>query len=141
MDEQRLMEEFDRLNRRMRRYFDSFFPEPTLSSIQALTLHYIIVESENRDVYPKDIEEFLEIKGSSVNNLINNLERNGYLRRESASHDGRYKKLVLTEQTRSMQTDISERVTTYMKGMFAGISEQDLRVFEAVISQMAKNAK
>lgn len=141
MDEQRLMEKFDRLNRRMRRYFDSFFPEPTLSSIQALTLHYIIVESENRDVYPKDIEEFLEIKGSSVNNLINNLERNGYLRRESVSHDGRYKKLVLTEQTRSMQADISERVTTYMKGMFAGISEQDLLVFEAVISQMAKNAK
>lgn len=141
MNEQRLMEEFDRLNRRMRRYFDSFFPEPTLSSIQALTLHYIIVESENRDVYPKDIEEFLEIKGSSVNNLINNLERNGYLRRESVSHDGRYKKLVLTEQTRSMQADISERVTTYMKGMFAGIPEQDLLVFEAVISQMAKNAK
>lgn len=141
MDEQRLMEKFDRLNRRMRRYFDSFFPEPTLSSIQALTLHYIIVESENRDVYPKDIEEFLEIKGSSVNNLINNLERNGYLRRESVSHDGRYKKLVLTEQTRSMHADISERVTTYMKGMFAGISEQDLLVFEAVISQMAKNAK
>lgn len=141
MDEQRLMEKFDRLNRRMRRYFDSFFPEPTLSSIQALTLHYIIMESENRDVYPKDIEEFLEIKGSSVNNLINNLERNGYLRRESVSHDGRYKKLVLTEQTHSMQADISERVTTYMKGMFAGISEQDLLVFEAVISQMAKNAK
>lgn len=141
MNEQRLMEKFDRLNRRMRRYFDSFFPEPTLSSIQALILHYIIVKSENRDVYPKDIEEFLEIKGSSVNNLINNLERNGYLRRESVSHDGRYKKLVLTEQTRSMQADISERVTTYMKGMFAGIPKQDLLVFEAVISQMTKNAK
>lgn len=141
MEEQRLMEKFDRLNRRMRRYFDSFFPEPTLSSVQALTLHYIIVESENRDVYLKDIEEFLEIKGSSVNKLINSLERNGYLRRENVSHDGRYKKLVLTEQTRSMQADISERVMTYMKGMFAGISEQDLLVFEAVISQMAKNAK
>ena len=110
MDEKRLMEKFDRLNRKMRRYFDSFFPEPTLSSVQALTLHYLIVETENRDVYPKDIEEFLEIKGSSVNNLINNLERNGYLRRESVSHDGRYKKLVLTEQTRTMQADITERI-------------------------------
>ena len=50
MDEKRLMEKFDRLNRKMRRYFDSFFPEPTLSSVQALTLHYLIVETENRDV-------------------------------------------------------------------------------------------
>ena len=141
MDEKNLMEKFDRLNRRMRRYFDSFFPEPTLSGIQALTLHYIIVESENRDVYLKDIEEFLEIKGSSVNNLINNLERNGYLHRESVSHDGRYKKLVLTEQTCFLKEDITQRVMAYMKGMFAGISEQDLLVFDSVISQMARNAK
>lgn len=91
--------------------------------------------------YPEDIEEFLEIKGSSVNNLINNLERNGYLRRENVSHDGRYKKLVLTEQTRTMQADITERVMAYMKGMFAGISEEDLLVFDAVISKMEKNAK
>ena len=88
-----------------------------------------------------DIEEFLEIKGSSVNNLINNLERNGYLRRESVSHDGRYKKLVLTEQTRTMQADITERVMAYMRGMFVGISEEDLLVLDAVISKMEKNAK
>lgn len=141
MDEKSLMEKLDRLNRRMRRYFDRFFPEPTLTGIQALTLHYIIVESENRDVYLKDIEKFLEIKGSSVNNLINNLERNGYLRRENASHDGRYKKLTLTEQTRSMQADITDRVMSYMKGMFVGIPKQDLLVFDSVISQMLKNAK
>lgn len=141
MDEKRLMEKFDRLNRRMRRYFDSLFPEPTLSSIQALTLHYLIVETENRDVCLKDIEEFLEIKGSSVNKLVNNLERNGYVRRESAAHDGRYKKLVLTEQARSMQGDITDRVMAYMKEMFADISEEDLQVFDIVISQMSKNAK
>ena len=127
MDEKRLMEKFDRLNRKMRRYFDSFFPEPTLSSVQALTLHYLIVETENRDVYP--------------NNLINNLERNGYLRRESVSHDGRYKKLVLTEQTRTMQADITERVMAYMRGMFVGFSEEDLLVFDAVFSKLEKNAK
>lgn len=141
MDEKRLMEKFDRLNRRMRRYFDGFFPEPTMTGIQALTLHYIIAESEYRDIYPKDIEEFLEIKGSSVNNLLNNLERNGYLCRESVSHDGRYKRLVLTDQTRAMQEDITNRVTAYMKGMFAGISEKDLRVFDSVISQMTRNTK
>ncbi len=141
MREKKLMEKFDKLNRKMRRHFDSLFPEPTLTSIQALTLHYIIVESENRDVYLKDIEDFLEIKGSSVNKLINYLERNGYLRREPIARDGRYKKLVLTEQTRKVQEELTERIMTYMQGMFAGISEQDLEVFESVISQMSKNAE
>ena len=106
-----------------------------------LILHYIIVESEARDIFPKDIEEFLEIKGSSVTSLISNLERNGYLRRESLDSDRRYKKLVLTEQTLAIKDDITSRVNEYMHSMFAGISENDLEVFEKVILQMTENTK
>ena len=50
--------------------------------MQGLALHYIIMESQYRDVFPMNLEEFLEIKSSSVNSFINNLEKNGYLRRE-----------------------------------------------------------
>lgn len=141
MDEKKLMEKFDKLNRKMRRYFDSYFFGTSLTSIQALALHYVIVESKNRDVFPKDLEEFLEIKGSSVTSLITNLERNGYIRRESVAHDGRYKKLVLTQQTRSMEEDITERIMDYMRSMFEGIPESELEVFESVIVKMSRNAK
>lgn len=139
MYEKKLMEKYDKLNRKMLRYFSSFFAGTPLTSIQALTLHYIITESKNRDIFPKDLEKFLEIKGSSVTSLIKNLERNGYLRRESLPNDGRYKKLVLTEQTLAMQDDINERVYNYMRSVFAGISEADLKIFEKVITQMTQN--
>jgi DNA-binding MarR family transcriptional regulator len=139
MDEKKLMERFDRLNRKMRRCFAGYFTGTPLTSIQGLTLHYIIVESEYRDVFPKDLEEFLEIKGSSVNSLINNLEKNGYVRRESISEDGRYKKLVLTEKADLIGDDIVSRVTDYMKGMFVGIPEDDLEAFQRVIEKMEEN--
>ena len=141
MEEKKLMEKFDKLNRKMRRCFDGSFSDTPLTSIQGMTLHYIIVESEHRDVFPKDLEEFLEIKGSSVNSLINNLEKNGYLRRENLSEDGRYKKLVLTDKTREIQDDIVSRVTAYMKNMFVGIPENDLAVFERVITKMTSNTR
>ena len=140
-DEKKLMEKYDKLNRRIRRYFSSFFTGTSLTSIQALILHYIIVESEKKDIFPKDLEEFLEIKGSSVTSLISNLERNGYLRRESLASDGRYKKLVLTEQTLAIQDDITSRINEYMQSIFVGISEDDLKVFEKVIMQMTENTK
>ena len=140
-DEKKLMEKYDKLNRRMLRYFSSFFTDTQITSIQGLILHYIIVESETRDIFPKDLEEFLEIKGSSVTSLISNLERNGYLRRESLDSDRRYKKLVLTEQTLAIKDDITSRVNEYMHSMFAGISENDLEVFEKVILQMTENTK
>ncbi len=140
-DEKKLMEKYDKLNRRIRRYFSSFFTGTSLTSIQALILHYIIVESEKKDIFPKDLEEFLEIKGSSITSLISNLERNGYLRRESLASDGRYKKLVLTEQTLAIQDDITSRINEYMQSIFVGISEDDLKVFEKVIMQMTENTK
>lgn len=140
MDEKRLMEQYDKLNRKMQRHFASYFSDSKLTCIQGLVLHYIIVEGANRDIFPKDLEAFLEIKGSSVTSLINNLEQSGYLRRQSLETDGRYKKLVLTEKTRNMQDDILRRVYDYMKSMFVGIPEEDLKVFESVILQMSKNA-
>ncbi len=140
MDEKKLMEQYDRLNRKMQRNFASYFSDSQITCIQGLVLHYIIVESERRDVFPKDLEEFLEIKGSSVTSLINNLERGGYLRRESLATDGRYKKLVLTEKAREIQEDILRRVHDYMCNMFAGISEEDLKTFESVVLQMTRNA-
>ena len=140
MNEKLLMAKFDKLNRKMRRYFDSFFTGMPLTSIQALVLHYIIVESKNRDIFTKDLEEFLGIKGSSVTSLVNNLVRGGYLRRESLADDGRFKKLVLTEKTRGIEEEIVKRVTEYMKSMFVDIQEADLKVFEAVIQKMTENA-
>lgn len=139
MNEKILMEKYDKLNRKMRRYFSSYFTGSSLTSIQALVLHFIIVESSKRDVFPRDIEEFLEIKPSSVNSLINNLERNGYLKRVSIENDGRYKKLVLTEKTLAIQNEIVSRIDDYMKSMFTGISDDDLAVFEKVIQQMDSN--
>ena len=140
-DEKKLMEKYDKLNRRMLRYFSSFFTDTQITSIQGLILHYIIVESEARDIFPKDIEEFLEIKGSSVTSLISNLERNGYLRRESLDSDRRYKKLVLTEQTLAIKDDITSRVNEYMHSMFVGIADEELKVFEKVIMQMTENTR
>lgn len=140
MDEKKLMEKFDKLNRKMLRHFAGYFSDSSLTCVQGLVLHYIIVEAERRDVFPKDLEEFLGIKASSVTSLINNLEQGGYLRRESLESDGRYKRLVLTEKTRGMQEDIVRRVDDYMSSMFSGIAEENLKIFEDVILQMSQNA-
>lgn len=140
MDEKKLMEQYDKMNRKMQRHFSSYFSDSQLTSIQGIVLHYIIVEKDRGDIFPKDLEEFLGIKGSSVTSLINNLEQGGYLRRESLESDGRYKKLVLTEKTKGMQEDILKRVYDYIHSMFVGISEEHLKIFESVILQMTKNA-
>lgn len=141
MNEKQLMAKFDKLNRKLRRYFDSFFTDLPVTSIQALVLQYIIVESAKRDIFTKDLEEFLGIQGPSVTSLINNLTQSGYLRRESLAEDRRYKKLVLTEKSREIQDEIVDRVNSYMKNVFVDIPEEDLKVFDAVVQKMTQNAQ
>lgn len=112
-----------------------------LTSTQALTLEFIIEKAQVGEVYQKDLEVFLSIRGSSVTSLINNLERDGYIHREPVSFDGRYKHLAPTKKALELKPIISKRIDQYMDSIFVGIPEADLRVFESVLEKMADNIK
>lgn len=141
MDYKRLTGKQERLNRLMNLHFSSFFTDLPLTNTQALTLEFIVEKAQYGEVYQKDLEIFLSIRGSSVTSLINNLERDGYIRREPVAFDGRYKHLAPTEKALKLKPVISERIDRYMESLFVGISDEDLKVFESVLEKMADNIK
>ena len=131
----------EKLRRLMSLRFASFFDDMQLTGMQALALEFIISRSEYGDVFPKDVEAFLFIRGSSAVSLINNLERDGYLRRATADFDGRYKRLLPTEKALAIKDEISNRINRYNESLFVGISDDDLEVFRSVVEKMIKNAE
>lgn len=141
MDYKKLTGKQERLNRLMNLHFATYFEDLTLTSTQALALEYIMIKVEDGPVFQKDLEVFLSVRGSSVVSLINNLERDGYIRRVTADFDGRYKSLVPTQKALDMKKEISERIGEYMESLFVGIPEKDLKIFESVIDKMTDNAK
>lgn len=138
LDEKSLVEKYAAMNRRLKRYFDSFFADSPITSIQGLVLDYLFRNRET-DVFQKDLEEYLEIKGSSVTSILDNLEKNGYVRREAVDYDGRLKKLAITEKAYAIEEDIVERVNGYMYSLFRGISEEEREVFYSVLCKMIDN--
>lgn len=138
LDEKSLVEKYAAMNRRLKRYFDSFFADSPITSIQGLVLDYLFRNRE-ADVFQKDLEEYLEIKGSSVTSILDNLEKNGYVRREAVDYDGRLKKLVITEKAYAIEEDIVERVNGYMYSLFRGIPEEEREVFYSVLCKMIDN--
>ncbi|HIR23050.1 MAG TPA: MarR family transcriptional regulator [Candidatus Scatosoma pullicola] len=138
LDEKSLVEKCAAMNRRLKRYFDSFFADSPITSIQGLVLDYLFRNRET-DVFQKDLEEYLEIKGSSVTSILDNLEKNGYVRREAVDYDGRLKKLAITEKAYAIEEDIVERVNGYMYSLFRGISEEEREVFYSVLCKMIDN--
>ena len=138
LDEKSLVEKYAAMNRRLKRYFDSFFADSPITSIQGLVLDYLFRNRET-DVFQKDLEEYLEIKGSSVTSILDNLEKNGYVRREAVDYDDRLKKLAITEKAYAIEEDIVERVNGYMYSLFRGIPEEEREVFYSVLCKMIDN--
>lgn len=130
----------ERLNRKLNLRFSSFFEDLSLTTPQALALQYILENGKDGSVYQKDVEKHLSIRGSSATSLIHNLERDGFIRRETVKFDGRYRRLKPTQKAVALQEEIARRIEQYVQRLFAGISESDLKVFESVIERMARNA-
>lgn len=141
MDYKILTGKQERLNRLMNLHFSSFFDDLPLTSTQALTLEFIIEKGQVGEVFQKDVEIFLSIRGSSVTSLINNLERDGYIERKPVAFDGRYKHLSPTPKALKLKPVISERIERYMDSLFVDIPEEDLIVFESVLEKMTANIK
>ena len=77
------------------------FPEAEsgLSNMQRLVLNYILFQVLKRDIYQKDIEREFQIRRSTATGILQLLEREGFIYRETAEQDARLKKLIPTEKT------------------------------------------
>ena len=52
----------------------------------------------NKDVFQRDMEADFHMAKSSITAALQGLERGGYIKRIPAEHDGRLKKIVLTQE-------------------------------------------
>ena len=57
-----------------------------------------LYEHQDKEIYQKDIEKYFGICRSAVTNIIQTLEKKGYICRASVANDARLKKVMLTEK-------------------------------------------
>lgn len=84
---------------KMKREIDHANQKLGVSGVQGRIIGYVRCESKNRDVFQKDIEEHFELRGSSVTSTLQNLEKMGFIVRESIPTDQRLKRIVLTKKS------------------------------------------
>ena len=60
-------------------------------------IRYLYANRE-KDIFQKDMEQHFSIGRSTVTNIIQLMEKKGFVARESVEHDARLKKVILTEK-------------------------------------------
>ena len=78
-----------------------------------------IAQNSDKEIFQRDIEEQFLIRRSTVSNMIQLMEKKGYIERKSVNYDARLKKLELTykawEMYDDMQSYFKENETTMRK--------------------------
>lgn len=100
-----------------------------------------LYENRKKDIFQKDIEKFFSIGRSTVTNIIQILEKKGYVRREFVEYDARLKKVILTEQGIESHEKIEAIIGCLNHRMIQGIEDDDLQVFLRVADQIRRNVE
>ena len=113
-----------------------------LSGVRGMVLGDIVrAERQGRDVYQRDIEQWFNIRRSSVTAMLQGMEQSGFITREVVAKDARLKSLVPTEKGRQCAAAIHQCISDFEHDLQNGVSAQELEAIQGTLHKMIENAK
>ena len=124
---------------KMKREMDHANQKLGVSGVQGRIIGYVRCESKNRDVFQKDIEEHFELRGSSVTSTLQNLEKMGFIVRESITTDQRLKRIVLTKKALDIHNQITKNIEQVEKEAFSSINKEEEQLLSDLLKRILNN--
>lgn len=124
---------------KMKREIDHANQKLGVSGVQGRIIGYVRCESKNRDVFQKDIEEHFELRGSSVTSTLRNLEKMGFIVRESIPTDQRLKRIVLTKKALDIHNQITKNIEQVEKEAFSSINKEEEQLLSDLLKRILNN--
>lgn len=109
-----------------------------ISGSQSRILHFLAMESGERDVYQKDVEDFFCLRRSTVTQNLQGMEKKGLIIRSSVSKDARLKKLVLTERGAELEKRIHDKVQELEACISEGLTEAERKEFRSMLMKISR---
>lgn len=132
-----------RTSRLIKRYIDNSHTKSYIDNVTGNHGYIIgfIYENRDRDIFQRDIENEFNLRGSTVTNMLNLMEKNGLIERKSVDGDRRLKKIVLTQKALEIQQLVISDFEKLEKTISKGIDKKDIEVFFSVLEKINSNIK
>ncbi len=115
---------------------------PELTGVRGMLLGEIVrANKENRDVYQKDVEHWMQIRRSSVTAVLQAMEQDGFITRCSVEKDARLKRLVATPKGVAYHERIRLSIDNFERELQRGVAPERQAVARAVLEQVLANAQ
>ena len=112
-----------------------------LTGMQFAIVSYIAKESAERDVFQKDLEQKFDIRKSTVTGILNTMERDGLLLRETVPYDARLRKMMLTDKALQAKQNSEQVIDTVESQLSKGLTEEEIATFLSILEKISKNAE
>ena len=109
-------------------------PSPT-----QIRIILFLIEHKNEIISQKDIENHLKLSRATVSDVLNTMEKNGYIKKLANKEDARLNNIVLNNIALEMHKKADEEMKRINKILQKNISKEDLNTFIKVINQMRDN--
>ncbi|MBB1248444.1 MarR family winged helix-turn-helix transcriptional regulator [Rhizobium sp. G21] len=134
-----LYDQMNLLTRKVRKTFDNHARARgmTLARGRLLRLLGGAPEGLAQNVVAQEIE----VEGPTLVRMLDGLETQGYLVRQSDPGDRRVKLVRLTEEGRRQSAEVEALAQDFRARLQSGLDPADVAAFERVVARMAKNVE
>lgn len=141
MDKQRIGLELRSLNNLIRRYFIFSSHHEEIASVTGNNGWIIgfIADRTDRDVYQRDIEEYLTVTRSTTSKVLTLMERKGIIERLPVPCDARLKKVVLTDKGWRIRDLMLTDAARLEETLCQGFSDEELTALVSYLQRMKEN--
>ena len=110
-----------------------------LTGIQSRVIHYILEKHAHGPVYQRDVEGAFGVSRSTVTGILQQMEKDGLIQRESVASDARLKSLIPTQKAIRLDAQVDECLYRVERCLTQGLSDAQLAAFMDAAAQMSVN--
>ena len=109
-----------------------------ITGMQGWIIRYLFDRS-GEDVFQKDIEKEFSIQRSTATQILQLMEKNDLITRETCHYDGRQKTVHLTPKAIEIHRKAHDAIADAERKVTKGISRENLKTFFEVIDKISRN--
>ena len=110
-----------------------------ITGTQSAVMHFIIVRCAQEPVFQRDVESAFGMNRSTATGILQVMEKNGLISRESVASDARLKSLIPTEKAQQLDAKIGEYLRQTEQRITQDMTEEQVEGFINAAERMAEN--
>lgn len=110
-----------------------------LTGVQGHVMHFIVLKCADGPVYQRDVEAAFGLSRSTATGILQLMEKNGLIQRESAADDARLKSLIPTEKAAELEEEVMASIRQTDELLIKGLTQEQVKQFCAVAAHMCAN--